>query len=156
MVRSARRWARVAVRWVRPTLIGTPSSPRITGVMNPLHKGAADGLGWDGDAVTGLTHAVRVQPTGRGGLGIHDVGHVGFEGPFAVVAAGDESAECFGGEPVALVAPLEELGVTGAFTGCDHRRDLAVDGVEDLVGELGVERKRPSVMPVARLILRRR
>ena len=84
----------------------------------PVAERAADAVGWDGDAVTGFADAVRVQPTGRGRLCIHDVGDVSFQWAFAVVAAGDEAAEGFGGEPVALVAPLEELGVAGAFTGC--------------------------------------
>ena len=70
---------------------------------------------------------------------VDDDGDVGFEGAALLVAAGDEGAECFGGEPVAVHRAVHVVGVVAAFAVGDHGGDFAVDGGEDLAGEFGVE-----------------
>ena len=62
-------------------------------------------------------------------------------GRLLMVAAGDEFAECFCGESIAVEAAVDEVGVAAAVALVDHRSDLAVDGVEDLVGQFGMKRE---------------
>ena len=80
-----------------------------------------------------------VEIAGRSGVVVDDQGDVGLEWTLLLVAACDELSECFGGEPVAVVGPVHELGVTGLFAGGDVGGDLCVDRSEDLVGEFGMK-----------------
>jgi hypothetical protein len=107
----------------------------------PIAQRAPDGCGRHRQPGSGLTDGMLVESAGGGGAVVDDVGDVGEVRPHTMVAAGDESTQRFGGEPVPVDRAVDELDLSGLFALGDHGREFAVDRAEDLLRELGMERE---------------